>query len=211
MAMTDTLNTEARNNSMGTPPWVESTPVSIELDVRPFHRRGEEPFSAIMAAAARVGPGEVLRLRNTFEPFPLYHVLGRQGFAHWTVRHAMDDWEVRFFRLGGRDDQAPSREEQNGPSLASDAASSGSAGAPPASWPEPAQVVTIDVSELVPPEPMVRILEAAAQLEPGQVLLVHHVRRPVYLYPRLDALGYVHETRELSPDTVEIMIRRPAD
>lgn len=75
--------------------------------------------------------------------------------------------------------------------------------------PQPA-VVTIDVSDLVPPEPMVRILGALEELAPGQMLLVHHVRRPVYLYPQLDALGYQHETREIGPGQVELRIRKPA-
>ena len=69
-------------------------------------------------------------------------------------------------------------------------------------------VVRLDVSDLVPPEPMVRILEAAAQLRADQTLFVEHHRRPVYLYPQLDAQGFVHETREIGPGRVHILIRR---
>ena len=46
---------------------------------------------------------------------------------------------------------------------------------------------------------MVRILETLREIGAGQTLLVHHVRRPIHLYPRLDALGCTHETRE-QPD-----------
>ncbi|HET7769317.1 MAG TPA: DUF2249 domain-containing protein [Chloroflexota bacterium] len=71
-----------------------------------------------------------------------------------------------------------------------------------------APVVHIDVRELPPPEPMLRILEALEHLPPGSTLLVTHARRPIYLYPRLDALGCTHETRELGPGNVEIVIHK---
>jgi len=37
--------------------------------------RGEEPFHAVMTAAAAVPVGQALRLRAGFEPLPLYDVL----------------------------------------------------------------------------------------------------------------------------------------
>jgi hypothetical protein len=38
---------------------------------------------------------------------------------------------------------------------------------------------------------------------------VEHHRRPVYLYPQLDAQGFLHTTREPGPGRVEIHIWRP--
>jgi uncharacterized protein (DUF2249 family) len=69
----------------------------LDLDVREDLRRGEEPLSRIMAAVSGLGPGAVLVLRAIFEPFPLYHVLGRRGFAHWAEQHGADDWSVWFY------------------------------------------------------------------------------------------------------------------
>ena len=63
--------------------------------------------------------------------------------------------------------------------------------------------------ELVPPEPMVKILEALAAMPDGVTLLVHHVRRPIHLYARLDEMGYPHRTQDLGPDRVEVLIRKP--
>lgn len=183
----------------------EDAPVAVELDVRGFQQRGEEPFGAIMAAVAQVPAGQALRLRNTFEPVPLYQVLGKRGFAHSARQLGPDDWEILFLKV-------EQRQEQSGadrPS-ASNVALADSGQPAPEGWEDPSQTVTIDVSDLVPPEPMVRILETMEQLSPGQTLLVHHARRPVYLYPRLDALGYRHETRELGPEQVEILIHKPA-
>src|SRR5690606_6646926 len=68
----------------------------FDLDVREDLRNGREPFSRIMAAKAALPEGGVLRLRATFEPVPLYAVLGKQGFDHWTEQLAEDDWRVWF-------------------------------------------------------------------------------------------------------------------
>ena len=68
------------------------------LDVRPTLERGDEPFEAIMGAAATIPPGETLVIVAPFEPAPLYGALGAQGFAHATQRVAADEWVVRFTR-----------------------------------------------------------------------------------------------------------------
>ena len=69
----------------------------LDLDVREDLRRGEEPLSKIMTAVAKLGSGGVLVLRALFEPTPLYRMLGRRGFAHWTEQHGADDWSVWFY------------------------------------------------------------------------------------------------------------------
>src|SRR5215467_11574888 len=53
----------------------------------------------------------------------------------------------------------------------------------------------------------VRVLEALDRLAPGAELEVRHDRRPLLLYPQLDARGYVHETDEPEPGLVRIRIR----
>ncbi|MFN8632668.1 MAG: DUF2249 domain-containing protein [Chloroflexota bacterium] len=67
----------------------------------------------------------------------------------------------------------------------------------------------IDVSQLPPPLPMVRILETLRELGPGETLLVRHTRRPLHLYPKLEALGCSHETVEPEPGKVEVRITNP--
>ncbi len=176
---------------------LDSVDVTVELDVRPYQARGQEPFGAIMAAVQKVEPGQALRLRNTFEPTPLYDLLGRRGFRHAARELGPQDWEITFVR-DAADAAGPVAETQaNGAGATDDE-----------DWDTPTEIVTIDVSELVPPEPMVKILGAAEALQAGQTLLVNHVRRPVYLYPRLEELGFAHQTRELASGGVEILIRR---
>jgi uncharacterized protein (DUF2249 family) len=165
-----------------------------DLDVRPALRRGEEPFSHIMAAKAALPDGNVLRLRAIFEPVPLYHVLAKQGFAYWTEKLADDDWRVWFYRA----DAAPS-----------------SGGAVPAAPAAPAaveedageDVIVLDVRGLEPPEPMVRTLAALEALPRGKTLLQINVRTPQFLLPRLAEQGFVYEVREQNEDLVRVFIR----
>ena len=161
----------------------------VELDVRDALRRGEEPFARIMAARKALAPGEVLRLRAIFEPAPLYAVMGKQGFSHWTERLADDDWRVWFHR-----EDAP-------------------ASAPSADPPDPAAmeddgVVVLDVRGLEPPEPMVRTLAALEALPEGGTLVQVNVRAPQFLLPRLDEMGWQYDVREQGDEFVRVFIRR---
>lgn len=162
-----------------------------DVDVREDLRAGREPFSRIMSAGGRVGQGEVLRVRAIFEPAPLYPVLAKQGFTHFTERLAADDWRV-WFRRDGK--SAPAER------------SAGANAEPSAEVSDP-DVVVIDVRGLEPPEPMVRTLEALELLPRGKTLLQINVRVPQFLLPQLDARGFVYEIREQSVDLVRLFIR----
>lgn len=155
----------------------------VELDVRDDLRRGEEPFGRIMAAVKTVPDDGALVLRAPFEPVPLYDVLGRRGFAHWTECRGPGDWVVWFYR------GAPAPESR----------ATGVASAGP---------TRLDVRGLEPPQPMVRVLAELETLGAGQTLEVLHDRRPLFLYPQLDDRGFVHETDEPEPGLVRIVIRR---
>ena len=178
------------------PAWVESAPVAAELDVRPLMARGEEPFRAIMQAARTVPIGSVLLLRVGFEPLPLYDELAKQGFTH-SATPTGDDWEISFYRSHDTRSTSPSPPKPDA--------------TPAVDWEAPTGAeVTIDVSELVPPEPMVKILQTLEALPPDGRLLVHHVRRPIHLYDRLNEMGYAHDTREPEPGHVEVLIQKRA-
>jgi uncharacterized protein (DUF2249 family) len=154
----------------------------VRLDARETIRRGEEPFAMIMAAVAGLAPEQVLVVRAPFEPVPLYGVLGKRGFAHWTEAHAADDWSVWFYRGGAT--------AQRAPATAPSALDS-----------------TLDVRGLEPPQPMVAVLERLETLAPGATLTVIHDRRPTFLYPQLDERGFTHRTEEREPGVVHIVIR----
>ncbi len=162
----------------------------ITLDVREELRRGGEPLPRILQAVASLAPGQALRLLVTFEPLPLYAVLGRKGFAHQAHRRGEGDWEVLFSSEPQPAPQAPAP---------STAAEPGAAG-----WPAPRTF--LDNRGLEPPEPMIRILDALEHLAPGEVLEALNERDPVFLYPELKARGAAIRT-EVRAEGVRLLIR----
>ncbi|MNY68612.1 hypothetical protein D3C86_2064030 [compost metagenome] len=55
---------------------------------------------------------------------------------------------------------------------------------------------------------MVRILAVIQQLAPGQRLEARNERRPMLLYPKLEELGFSHETVDLPEGGVLLTVRR---
>ena len=147
------------------------------LDVRPIIDAGGEPFGDIMAAVNSLGPDEVLHLINSFEPVPLYDVMAKRGFSHVTENRE-NVFHIYFFRTEGED--AAEDQPQSNVTIVS------STGCPPAAT----EIVELDVRELGPPEPMMRILEALNTLPQGGLLVVHHHREPMLLYDKLGERGF---------------------
>lgn len=71
-------------------------PEPLILDVREDIRSGGEPFPKIMAAVQSLKPGQALVIINSFEPRPLYEVLGARGFHHEVERTDDGDWRITF-------------------------------------------------------------------------------------------------------------------
>jgi uncharacterized protein (DUF2249 family) len=142
-----------------------------EFDVRPILKSGGEPFQAIMEAVNGLRPGQALRLLAPFRPQPLFKVMEGRGFSHEAQEIHGGDWEVLF---------TPK---------AAGAPVEVSAGADnPDSWPDP--VENLDLTELDPPEPMVRILAAVERLQSGEVLFALLSREPIFLFPELSKRGH---------------------
>jgi len=164
----------------------------ITLDARPLLARGEEPFMTIMQAADRVGPGQVLKLIVPFEPVPLFAVLGRKGFAHWSqppAEGATGAWEIFFYSAEVTTLRSPAVEEtfmEEGDD----------------------EVFDLDVRGLEAPEPLERILEAAEGLSYGSVLRVRHHREPLILFDVLAERGFGFRSNQMNPDDWEIKIWR---
>lgn len=141
-----------------------------ELDVRPILRNGGEPFQAIMGAVASLCPGEGLKLFATFRPQPLFGVMASRGFDHEVVELDDGEFEVRFTPRNSAAVQA----------------SEGAA--VPELWADP--VVELDLTDLDPPQPMVRILAEVEAMQPGEVLFALLSREPLFLYPELTNRGH---------------------
>lgn len=140
-----------------------------ELDVRPAMRSGEEPFQAIMDAVSALEPGQSLRLIAPFRPVPLFSVMANRGFAASDRAIGDGAWEVTFSPVAGELDGIEGLALGSSPSAAF--------------WGPPVQ--ELDLCDLEPPEPMVRILETLEALQPGDVLFALLAREPVFLFPEL--------------------------
>jgi hypothetical protein len=66
----------------------------------------------------------------------------------------------------------------------------------------------IDVRGLQAPEPMVAILELLERPATGDVVIVHHEREPVFLYPELAERGWRHEIVAGEPGEVRLRLTR---
>lgn len=141
------------------------------LDVRPILKDGGDPFQMIMEAVKGLSPGQGLKLVAPFRPQPLFQVMEGRGFDHEAREVESGHWEVLFTP---RADAAPVE-------ISADADN-------PETWPDPS--LHLDLSDLDPPEPMVRILAAAEKLEAGNVLFAVLSREPVFLFPELAKRGH---------------------
>jgi len=68
----------------------------------------------------------------------------------------------------------------------------------------------LDVSDLPPPEPLERVLDALADLPEGDALKVRLPMEPVLLYPMLRSMGMNWERTAHQDSVVELLIWEPA-
>lgn len=169
----------------------------ILLDVRPIIQRGSDPLKTIMGAVRELKKGQALHLINSFEPVPLYSVLGGKGYGHITKR--IDGvWHIWF--LSDRLKHTGRGTEENADSR---------------STPFPAseaiigeKVIELDVRGLAPPEPMMRILEKIGGMDADEILLVHHHREPMMLYEKLEERGYEAVANRIEEHYYKVVIRK---
>jgi uncharacterized protein (DUF2249 family) len=174
------------------------THAPYELDVRPILRAGGEPLKEIMEAVGGLASGQALRLLATFQPVPLFTVLARKGFSHAAREIGDGDWEVIFTPAAPTVGLSPS--ETDYPA---------EPGHPASVWPEPAR--HLDDRDLDPPEPMVRTLAAAEELQPGDVLSALLCREPLFLLPELKNRGYEWQGKfQDDKTTYKLLVRKPA-
>jgi hypothetical protein len=69
----------------------------------------------------------------------------------------------------------------------------------------------LDVSDLEPPEPLLRVLAELDTLARGEYLRMLHRLEPLPLYPILREHGFEHETRAGTHSAYEILIWRRGD
>lgn len=176
--------TAAPASPPGPPPaWLRD---AVELDARPLLARGEDPFTAIMAALRELPPGRPLTVVAPFEPAPLIRLLGKRGAESWVeVRDGAVHTSFWFAAPLPEGEAAPAARLVRGPEGA-----------------------TLDVRGLEPPHPMNQVLTALDDPANLPLRVLHH-REPSLLYPRLAERGLVWEVTHVEGG-VEIRIRAGA-
>lgn len=162
----------------------------LQLDVRSIIDSWKDPFPEIMSVVKSLKSDEVFQLINSFEPFPLYTVLEKKGYDHWTEK-VNNVFNVFFFRNDQgslKMDKSVNKNENDNEDCEN--------------------VIELDVRELVPPEPMMRILENISRVSEKTVMVVHHHREPMLLYPKLDERGYSAITNKINNNYYKVVITK---
>lgn len=174
-----------------------------ELDVRPILEAGGEPFGAIMNAVASTASDGAIRLRATFKPTPLFHVLGQQGWQHWIERGEGADWIVWFYHPASGEAPAgvseaeisAARLHKENPELGKRLQAEGN------TW-------YLDVRRLSPPEPMELTLFVLENLPENTTLVQINERVPQFLLPILQERGFRYEVIQNAESDVLLEIAR---
>lgn len=66
----------------------------------------------------------------------------------------------------------------------------------------------LDNRGLEPPHPMIRTLEALETMAPGEVLVIHNDRVPVYLLPQLADAGADYQVQEQPDGSARVRITK---
>lgn len=169
----------------------------VTLDVREDFRTGQHPCDKIQNALSEVGDGETLRLLVPFEPVPIFEVARNKGLGHEARQTPDGDWEVFFSRRPASGSETVQRPERKGHSCGCGCNAT-----------DPTEVVDVDARGLEPPQPMVKILEALTALPGGALLRARTDRRPIHLYPMLEARGFGGESEEQTDGSFITHIRR---
>jgi len=164
-----------------------------ELDVRSLIDSGTDPLQMIFEALSELRDGEVLKIINTFEPFPLIHLAGKQGYEVYseTVH------ENLVFTFFNKPHSGFRKDKQNW-KLKGD-------------WDEvlnaySGQLVTVDVRSLEMPAPMIKILDTLENFPEGKALYVYHKRIPLFLLPELKDRNFEYRVKEVTENEVHLLI-----
>lgn len=168
----------------------------VKLDVRALLASGNDPLKLIQQTVKNLQPGQVLQLVNTFEPTPLIHLLGRQGFQAY-AEHEGPDLVITYFYKEVNAPAASQTTEQPKPAAQSwEALMAHFAG----------KLAEVDVRHLEMPQPMMTILAALDELPEDHALYVLHKRIPVFLLDELAARQCHYSIRETGPGEVFLLI-----
>ncbi len=173
--MAENPSMEANTKAGGPPEWLALALDRPPVDVRGILAGGEDPFAAIMEAAAPIAFGGFLVIDAPFNPSPLRRILAGRGFSSYGRKLSEGHWRV-FFHLDGGADWEAGAEVEVLPEGAM-------------TWRED-DGIHIDVRKLSPPNPLLAIIRLIEGIDGDETVVVHHDREPQLLAPELAERGW---------------------
>ncbi|MBD3918561.1 DUF2249 domain-containing protein [Paenibacillus sp. PR3] len=179
----------------------------VELDVRPYLRKKLEPFQVIMDTVKKLGPSDIFVLHATIKPMPLFGVLKVRGLIGKAEQLGTDHWVVTFVNKKNKSwldriGNAAVAVEQ--PAIGPHAKYCNAT----EDLEELPRTLTLDNRGLEPPKPMIRTLSALDRLQPGDAVVIHNDRVPMFLLEELQSLGYPHTIEEQADGSAKVTIRK---
>jgi len=165
----------------------------VEVDVRPVIEAGKDPLDIIIQKVKALETGFILKIINSFEPTPLIHLLGKQGYESFTEVVNEDLVNTYFYKST---DSSLLKISAVGNSLDWEEVVKKYAG----------RIKTIDVRAMEMPLPMHTILESLNGLADDKALFVYHKRIPVFLLPELEEQHFSYRIKEISDGEVHLLI-----
>ncbi|MFN3404625.1 MAG: DUF2249 domain-containing protein [Cytophagaceae bacterium] len=163
------------------------------LDVRDMIASFKDPFSVIMNNLKQLPENGTLVLINSFDPIPLKGILGEKGFS-WTTIMEDENTYKTFFRFVGKQKESEIDTNEN-------------------VWNfeelyerNKYNMKEVDVRHMEMPYPMITVLNKLAEMKSGEALLVHHVRVPQFLLPKLDEMKCGYAIKQISNEDVKLII-----
>lgn len=210
----------------------------VELDVRTHLSNKLEPFQLIMDTVKGLQREDVFVLHAPFKPTPLLGILKMKGYSSTSEQVESQHWVTTFVHKKNKTAtahisaavQASILTRESSASDFDSVSSSGSdtwsasyecEGHPdldtaiPASdvpSPEPVQLkqpsIVLDNRGLEPPQPMMRTLAAIERCKPGEIVLIHNDRVPVFLIEELNQLGCLYTVEDQTDGTAKVRIEK---
>ncbi|MFX3650520.1 MAG: DUF2249 domain-containing protein [Paenibacillus sp.] len=192
----------------------------VELDVRPHLSKKLEPFQLIMDTVRGLQHEDVFVLHAPFKPTPLLGILKLKGYSSTSERRSSDHWVTTFVHKKNKTGAAAcsavvlSGSEVNS-EPDSDEESASCHGHPEEQTvaientePPQSPTVILDNRGLEPPQPMIRTLAALERCKPGEIVLIHNDRVPVFLIEELNNLGCLFTVEDQADGTAKVRIEK---
>ncbi|PQP81929.1 universal stress protein [Paenibacillus sp. PCH8] len=194
----------------------------VELDVRSHLNKKLEPFQLIMDTVKGLQPSDVFVLHAPFKPTPLLGILKMKGYSSTSERMGSDHWVTTFVHKKNKTSTesisaavlSGTTPETERDSVSGDESTS-CAGHPVGVTLEARQdesprtpTVVLDNRGLEPPQPMMRTLAALERCKPGEVVLIHNDRVPVFLIEELNNLGCLYTVEDQADGTAKVRIEK---